>query len=173
MPPIDALLLISLAPIAYSCWIVLQAWLTGERAHRAGGEAAADADPAVAAALINSGAATVYWAWSIVGGAPVLPAQIPGDAWPFILGIGCFSTFIAILGFTEGTRRIGAAKAALLSTIEPIWTITFAAVLLGERLQAPQIVGGALILLGVILSQTERGAEAEFPGEFVPRIADE
>ncbi len=56
---------------------------------------------------------------------------------------------------------MGAAQASLISTVEPLWTILAASILLGERLAPIQWVGGALILAGVLLSQTRgRGAPA-------------
>jgi drug/metabolite transporter (DMT)-like permease len=60
---------------------------------------------------------------------------------------------IAISLFLASLPRIGAALAALLSTVEPVVTIALAAVILGERLSAVQFVGGALILLAVIVVQ--------------------
>jgi drug/metabolite transporter (DMT)-like permease len=70
-----------------------------------------------------------------------------------LIAIGAIATFLAIQAFTAGARRIGAAQAALLSTIEPLWTIALAGLLLGESLTPIQAVGGALILAGVLLSQ--------------------
>jgi len=58
---------------------------------------------------------------------------------------------------------VGAAQASLISTVEPLWTIAAAALLFGERLQPVQLAGGALILAGVLLSQT-RGRRRGAPG---------
>jgi drug/metabolite transporter (DMT)-like permease len=84
---------------------------------------------------------------------PIAPAAIPGGAWAGLIGIGLVSTFIAIQTFYGGARRIGAAQAALISTIEPAYTIVMAAILFGERLAPIQIVGGCLIMGAVILAQ--------------------
>ena len=64
------------------------------------------------------GALSLTLLLALAAGAPILPGAIPAGAWPFIVGIGIFSTSMAILGFAEGTRRIGAARAALISTVE-------------------------------------------------------
>jgi drug/metabolite transporter (DMT)-like permease len=77
---------------------------------------------------------------------------------------------VAVLAFYAGSHRIGAARAALVSTVEPIWTIALAAVLLGEALGALQFVGGAMILAGVVIAQTGGGA-AESATRL--RLADE
>jgi drug/metabolite transporter (DMT)-like permease len=99
----------------------------------------------------------------------VLPAQIPEAAWFGIAGLGLVSTFIAVQAFYAGAHRIGAARASLISTVEPIWTISLAGLLLGESLTPVQLFGGALIIGGVILSQTG-GAPAAQPEL---RLADE
>ena len=85
------------------------------------------------------------------------------DAWPGILGVAVIAGFFAVQGFYAGAQRVGAAQASLISTVEPLWTIVAASLLLGERLAPVQWVGGALILVGVLLSQT-RGGGRSAPG---------
>jgi drug/metabolite transporter (DMT)-like permease len=101
---------------------------------------------------------------------PVLPSAVPSSAWPGIVGIGLISTFIAIQTFYAGTKRIGAAQASLISTFEPIWTISLAALLFDERLGALQLVGGVLVIAGGILAQT---SPATLRRGVTLRIADE
>lgn len=174
-PPIGALLLVAISPVIYAVWIVLQAWLTGERSGRVGQEAGDDGSAAGAvAALVNSGAAVSYWIVALATARAVAPGSIPSAAWPGIVGIGFLSTFVAIVGFVAGSRLIGAAQASLISTVEPVWTVTLAALLLGETLTPVQLVGGALILLGVVIAQTapRPGVPAPMPAPSL-RIADE
>jgi len=174
-PPLGALLLVAASPVIYAVWIVLQAWLTGERSGRVGHEAGDEGPSANAvAALVNSGAAVTYWAIALASARPAWPAAIPTEAWPGIVGIGFLGTFVAIVGFVAGSRLIGAAQASLISTIEPVWTVTLAALLLGERLTGVQLLGGALILIGVVIAQTapRPGAAAPMPAPAL-RIADE
>ena len=52
-----------------------------------------------------------------------------------------------------GIRYEGASTAGILSTVEPITTIILGAIFLGEIINASQILGGALIITGVLLSQ--------------------
>jgi drug/metabolite transporter (DMT)-like permease len=115
--------------------------------------------------------AAVYWGWAIVAGRPVEPTAIPAVAWPGLLAIGAVATFLAIQGFYAGAQRVGAAQAALLSTIEPLWTIGLAALLLHETLTSLQLAGGALILLGVVVAQT--GPASLRTARPVVRVADE
>ena len=104
--------------------------------------------------------ATVYWV-SALGDrrSRSCPAQVPTDAWLGLIGVGVAATFIAIQTFYAGARRVGAAQAALISTAEPIWTIALAAILFQVALTPVQLVGGALILVGVLVAQTGPAAE--------------
>jgi drug/metabolite transporter (DMT)-like permease len=157
-PPADGLALIIASPVIYAIWIVLAARLSGERRGSSGEEADGGAEAAAATALMMSATAATYWVTAIAVGRHVLPGEVPSAAWPGLVGIGVVSTFIAIQGFYAGARRVGAAQAALISTVEPIWTIVLASLLLAERLGPIQLVGGALILAGVILAQTRQPA---------------
>jgi drug/metabolite transporter (DMT)-like permease len=156
-PPIQGLLLVMASPVIYSGWIILAARLSGERRHQVGDEERSGADAAAASALMMTSTALIYWAVNLVAGRPVLPGAIPVGAWPGLIGLGAMATFVAIQAFYAGARRIGAAQAALVSTVEPIWTIVLAAILFAESLTPVQLVGGALIVAGVILAQSARG----------------
>jgi drug/metabolite transporter (DMT)-like permease len=70
-----------------------------------------------------------------------------------VVGIALFPTMVAISLFMAGLPRVGAARAALMSTVEPVITVVLAVVLLGDRLSAIQVVGGVLVLLAVIIVQ--------------------
>ena len=106
--------------------------------------------------------AVVYWVVTLAIGHPVLPADIPSEAWPGIVAVGVLAGFVPVLTFYAGAQRIGAAQASLVSTVEPLWTIVAASLIYDERLGPVQLVGGALILGGVLLSQT-RGRTREMP----------
>ena len=168
VPPTSGLLLMAASPLIYSVWIVLSARLAGERRSGVGSAGTSGADPTVAGAVMMSATAGTFWLVSLGIGHPVLPGDIPADAWGGILGVGAVSTFVAIQAFYAGAHRIGAARASLVSTVEPIWTIVLAGMLFGERLTPLQLVGGALILGGVVIAQTRPGATS--PSEL--RIAD-
>ncbi len=155
------LALIVASPIIYSVYIILAARLAGERrgetaASRTG--VGAETRPAVAASLMLTGTFAVVATLAVLGGEPILPGQVPGDAWFGLVGIAVFSTALAISAFYAATARIGAAQTALVSTVEPVWTITLATLLFGESLAPIQLVGGVLVIGGVILAQTTPGA---------------
>ena len=198
-PPLSGLALIIASPVIYAAWIVLSAHLSGERRADArtgqteagagederradsgliGGEgpaapaaARAGTEAAAATALMMTATATIYWITAVVGGRPVAPAAIPADAWPGLVGVGMVATFIAIQSFYAGAQRVGAAQAALISTVEPLYTIALATFLFGESLGPVQVLGGMLIIVGVVVAQTS-GAAVRRP-RLRMRLADE
>jgi drug/metabolite transporter (DMT)-like permease len=164
MPPIGGLLLVIVSPLLYSVWIIMAARHSGETSEGVGHEAAGAANASVVGAVMLSSTGAAYWLICLVLGHPVLPSAIPSGAWPGILGVGIIAGFIAVQFFYAGAQRVGAAQASLLSTVEPLWTIVAAGILLGERLEPVQLAGGGLILAGVVLSQTgSRGEPRELP----------
>lgn len=169
-PPASGLVLIAASPVIYSIWIVLSARLSGEGRTGVGADAGPGVDPLAAGAVMLSATGATYWISALALNQPVFPAQIPAGAWFGLIGVGIVSSFIAVLAFYGGAHRIGAARASIVSTVEPIWTIVLASLLFHESLGPLQLVGGALILLGVALSQTGRASTATV-SEL--RIADE
>jgi drug/metabolite transporter (DMT)-like permease len=150
------------SPLIYSAYIIMSARLAGERrgatAHDRSGGAGADTAPAVAAAVMLTATTAVTWLLAgIRGDVPLVPSDVPPEAWPGLLGVAIFSTALAIQAFYASTARIGAAQTALVSTVEPIWTIVMASLLFGESLTTIQLIGGALVIGGVILAQTTPG----------------
>ena len=161
-PPASGILLILASPVIYAGWIILSARLAGERSDRLAHESVDDGradDAGVAAALMIGATAAVFVGAAILTGRPLAPDRIPAAAWPYLLTIGFASTFLAIQTFYAGARRIGAAQAALVSTVEPLIIVTLAWLALGDVLAPVQLVGAGLILLGVLTAQTGQGDE--------------
>ena len=159
-PPLEGLLLILVSPLIYAVWIILAARHSGERTDRVGRESDEGANASAIGAVMLSSTAAVYWVVTLAIGHPVLPADVVPEAWPGIVAVAVIAGFVPVQAFYAGAQRVGAAQASLISTVEPLWTIAAAALIYGERLQPVQWVGGALILAGVVLSQTggRRGA---------------
>lgn len=66
-----------------------------------------------------------------------------------LLGVVC--TAVAHTLFIEGMRHVTAQLASLVATLEPVWGIAFAFVLLGETPATRTVIGGCVILLGASL----------------------
>lgn len=77
------------------------------------------------------------------------------------LGVSVVATVLPIVTFFAGLARLGPADAATLSTLEPVVTVALAGAILGEAVTGLQLVGGALILVAVvILGRSRAPAEA-------------
>jgi drug/metabolite transporter (DMT)-like permease len=113
----------------------------------AGSRVLATEDALGAATVVMLAAAAVFGAITLAT-VPHFPSAPAG--WAAVLAIAVVSTVIAMVGFFAGIRRLGAADAATLSTLEPIVTIALAAVLLDEPLRMQQLAGGAIILAAVV-----------------------
>jgi drug/metabolite transporter (DMT)-like permease len=165
--PVAGIALVLASPLIYAGWIILSARLAGERsdhlAHETNGRNQVD-DASTASALMITATAVVFVVGALATGRPYAPDRIPGDAWPFLAAIGFLGTFLAIQTFYAGSRRIGAAQAALVSTVEPLIIVSLAFVFLHETLAPIQLVGAALIIVGVLVAQTaERPSGAPEP----------
>ena len=72
-------------------------------------------------------------------------------SWGMLLLFGLCGTSFSVYTLNLGIQRLGAARASVVATSEPIFTLVFAWAILGEWLKLPQFVGGALILVSVVL----------------------
>ncbi len=179
LPPLWGLVLAFANPVIYATWIILQARLAGERPQASmaaegvtmppgDAETAIDApDPSPAAALMTTATALVYALLLLGSGGSLSPGAVPTGVWLPLLGLGLVATAIAIQTFYAGVKRVGGARASLISTVEPVYTVALAMLLFGESLTPMQIVGGALVIFAVILAETGRpdtvGATASEP----------
>jgi uncharacterized membrane protein len=172
----------------YATWIVLQARLAGDRPTPKMGMLADDGlatppgdadvaievaptdavsastpDPAAAAAIMTSATAGMYALLALSTGASISPADVPSELWPPLLAFGLVATALAIQAFYAGVQRIGAARASIVSTVEPVYTIAMAMILFGEALTPVQLMGGVLVLAAVILAETGQHPAREAP----------
>jgi drug/metabolite transporter (DMT)-like permease len=111
--------------------------------------------PVEAAAVTMGGAALGYLAIALVTGQLVsLGAPLAsGQALVPVLLAGLIGAAIPTLCFITGIRMLGAPRAAILATLEPVVGVGLAAWLLGEQPALLQLVGGALILVAAVLLQ--------------------
>lgn len=96
----------------------------------------------------------------LLSGAALAPVGWGWQLWLLLATIVVFPTFAAVFLYLRALSRIGTAQASVLSTLEPLFTIVLAAIVLGERLAPVQLAGAALVLAGVLLSELRaRGVE--------------
>jgi drug/metabolite transporter (DMT)-like permease len=75
--------------------------------------------------------------------------QISSSGWLAVgfLGIGC--TALAYIFWYDGLKAITASQAGVFLYIEPLISLVAAALILGETITIPALLGGSLILFGV------------------------
>jgi drug/metabolite transporter (DMT)-like permease len=105
---------------------------------------------AQASALSITGSLIVLGTLALFNGLMIPPTP---TAWLCVIGIGMFSTVVAIFAFYAGMHRLGAPRASILGMVELVMTLTLSYFLLGETMLPIQIAGGGLILASAILLQ--------------------
>lgn len=91
------------------------------------------------------------------GGLAALPNEVLGLA--VLMAIA--ATVLPSLLMTEGIRRLGSSRAAIVGSIGPITTIGLESALLGERVTWPALVGTVLVVVGVLGATLETKPAAE------------
>lgn len=79
--------------------------------------------------------------------------------------LGTIAPFLLVLG---SLRRIGAQRAGIVATTEPLWAGLIAIVVLGETLNWIQALGGSIVVLGVVLAETSRRMSAIEDSDSLP-----
>ena len=120
-------------------------------------------------AIASLGAATAGVAWGFFGLrgsagmsladrlaasiASLSPAAWEPRVWVLLVVIVIVPTFVAVVLYLQGIRGLGPSQAAVISTMEPLFTIALAAAVLGERLVPVQVFGAVLVLGGVVVAE--------------------
>jgi drug/metabolite transporter (DMT)-like permease len=113
------------------------------------GRALLGAVPAVVATAAI--ATTAGFALAVAGalGGQLRPLSASGYALAGSMAL--VATAIPATLFLAGLARIGATRAAIISTLEPATTVVLAALLLGESLGAVRLIGGAIVLVAAVI----------------------
>ncbi|MBT2387309.1 DMT family transporter [Streptomyces sp. ISL-11] len=136
-----------------------------------GGDGEEPADPVgviaygllIGALLLTAVARPWSMDWQVLAGS----AEMDGTRVPAALllaWIVLIATVAAYLTGVVSVRRLSPQVAGVVACLEAVIATVLAWVLLGEHLSAPQIVGGAVVLLGALIAQTSTPkAAAEAP----------
>lgn len=133
---IAGILLAISAAVIYSVYIIVGAGVMKQ------------VSPIQSSTVIFAAAGAVSGTLMLIDG-PNLPTTSTG--WLVVLGIVLIPTILAIVTFLAGLERIGPTNASMLSTLEPVVTVLLSVLLLGEVLQPITLLGGALILIAVVV----------------------
>jgi drug/metabolite transporter (DMT)-like permease len=126
--------------------------------------------PLAATFVVLASAGAINGAMAIADGT-AMPQGV--ETWLAIGAIALFSTVLAIAAFLAGIKYIGAAQASIISTMEPVVTLTLGVSLLNESLSATQLLGGAMVLTAVILLARRPAMSPRAPAAMVRSVAPE
>jgi drug/metabolite transporter (DMT)-like permease len=87
------------------------------------------------------------------GSFAITPAGISG--W-LPLSATCFFFAISFIGMYKAVELAGGAPTAMILNLEPVFVMGLAAVLLGEELTLPRILGSAMVIGAVVVSEAWR-----------------
>ncbi|MGW0583344.1 EamA family transporter [Streptomyces sp. NPDC002920] len=112
--------------------------------------------------------------WSVLAHS----ADLNGTAVPAWLLLGWIVLIATVVAYVTGVvsvRRLSPPVAGVVACLEAVVATVLAWVLLGEHLSAPQLVGGAVVLLGAFIAQSTtpaRGSAEPVAAGSVPMADD-
>ncbi|MDO8879369.1 MAG: DMT family transporter [Coriobacteriia bacterium] len=98
---------------------------------------------------------------TLLVGEPLSPAGWSARLWLLLAAIIVVPTFAAVVLYLQGVRALGAPRAAIASTAEPVFTIVLAALVLGERLTVTQMSGALLVIAGIAVAEWPVARDAD------------
>ncbi|MFI7316613.1 EamA family transporter [Streptomyces venezuelae] len=101
--------------------------------------------------------------WSVLAA----EADLDGSAvpaWVLLAWIVLIATVVAYVTGVLSVRRLSPQVAGVVACLEAVIATALAWVVLGEHLSAPQVVGGAVVLVGAFIAQSSAPAEPPGPG---------
>ena len=136
--------------------------VTAELAGRRGAHPVTSLFIGFVVAAVIWGIALPWWDW------PVELLADPQILWR-VLAVGLIGTLLPFGLAVAALRWISSALAGIATTTEPVLAAALAWVFLGQALTAPQLVGGALVVAGVLTAQLTHAPSAEVaPVEIAP-----
>ncbi len=107
-----------------------------------------DVPAVVATAVIATTAAVTL---TVIGLAAGQMRALSAGGYALAGSMAVVATAIPATLFLAGLARIGATRAAIVSTLEPVTTVVLAALLLGEALGGMRLLGGAVVVVAAIV----------------------
>lgn len=105
----------------------------------------------VATAWVAIGAMVIFLVAALVTGNFLLPTA--PISWIYMIGLGTISTALAFTLFLHGLQVVGPVSAAIITTAEPFFVATLAALVLGQPITLQTVIGGSLIAIAVLILQ--------------------
>lgn len=96
-------------------------------------------------------------AWTAVRPLWLLPWEVlRGEVAILVVGVVIVATIIPYLFTIAAVGLIPATRVGLTATSEPVVAALAAYLLIGEALEGPQLVGGAIVIAGILVAQSVR-----------------
>lgn len=111
--------------------------------------------PLVATAYSSALGCAMLLATALFDRPAALAPSYPPLVWTCILFLALLGTTLGFTWFNQAVARIGAARASIFINLVPVAAVLAGAWLLDERLGVSVLVGGALVLIGVALTQQQ------------------
>jgi len=146
LDPVGAVLALA-AAMVYTTYILTSQGIAGR------------ISPTVLSALVCTGATVTLTAGTALIG-DLQPGAVTAAGWGWLLSLAVVSTVVAVSLFFAGLRRVGPTSAAILSTAEPVVTVILAFLVFGEVLGPLQLLGGAFVIVAVLVLASGRPADA-------------
>jgi drug/metabolite transporter (DMT)-like permease len=87
---------------------------------------------------------------------PVSALRFAPIVWLYVIVLATFSTVLPLFLQAEALRRIGATEFGLIGALGPVSVAVTSAIGLDEPFTAAQALGGALVIVGVLLVSLKR-----------------
>lgn len=113
-------------------------------------------DAMTTAALVAAGAALSC----LVQGVVTHDLQVPAREWTLLIAYGLFTAAAFTLTFAA-LARLGARHTAVVMTLEAVFTVGLATLLLGEPFGPAQMAGGACVLAATVAVARTRTSGSE------------
>lgn len=91
------------------------------------------------------------------------PATLNG--WLLLVSLGVFATLVPILAMNFGIQMIGAARSSFIATLQPVVAVLISTLFLGDVLTGMQWIGGALVIIAIVLLQRSPDKVVEIDGD--------
>jgi drug/metabolite transporter (DMT)-like permease len=126
--------------------------------------------PLALSALVCAGATFTFALTGVLSGE--LDTGFETDGWLWLGLLAVVSTAVPISTFFAGMARVGPSTASILSTFEPVVTVSLAYLVFSETLSPAQIAGAALVLgAALLLARPARSATHRRSGPAAGAVA--
>ena len=80
--------------------------------------------------------------------------------WIYLLTLGIVGTLIPIFAMNVGIQMLGSARSSVISTLQPVVAVLISTIFLHEVLSVYQWLGGAIVIVAIILLQRSPDAQS-------------